>query len=428
MSLSIARKTAARVPAFCALHRFASLCLALGLAACGAPESSSPVAAGGHAAPAEAPAKGPHRGRLLKDGAFTLELAIFEDGVPPEYRAWPSLDGQPLPLADVQLAVEVTRLGNKVNTFHFKPEEDFLRGDGALKEPHSFSIKATATHAGNTHVWTYDSFEGRSTIAAKIAEDAGIRTDIAGPATLTETVTLYGQIAANPERRREVSARFPGVIRTVTKKLGDPVKSGEVLASIESNDSLRVYDLTAPLSGVVTARDANPGEQTGARTLFTITDTRAVIAELSVFPKDRARVQPGAAVQVRLADGDASVEGRVARVDVQTAANQAVTARVLIEQHDGSLLPGSFVTGDVAVAMREVPLAVKTSGLQAFRDFTVVYAQVGETYEVRMLELGAQHGDRVEILGGLEAGERYVTENSYLIKADIDKSGASHDH
>ena len=71
---------------------------------------------------------------------------------------------------------------------------------------------------------------------------------------------------------------------------------------------------------------------------------------------------------------------------------------------------------------------MKTAGLQAFRDFTVVYAQVGEIYEVRMLELGTPQGEMVEVLGGLEPGTRYVTENSYLIKADIEKSGASHDH
>lgn len=411
------------------MNKLLSLCLLLGLAACGAPQSDSAPAPGGHEAPAAAePAKGPHRGRMLEDGPFTLELAVFETNVPPEYRAWPTLEGKPVPLAEVKLTVEVTRLGNKVNTFNFKPEGDFLRGDGVLKEPHSFSLKVTAIHAGKSHVWAYDSFEGRVTIAAPIAEEAGVKTDLAGPATLTETVTLYGQIAANPERQREVSARFAGVIRSVNKKLGDTVKAGEVLASVESDDSLRTYTLTAPLAGVVTSRDANPGEQTGGRILFTITDTSAVIAELSVFPRDRARIQPDAAVKLKLADSDATVEGKVSRVDVKTAANQAVIARVVIEGQDGSFLPGSFVTGDVAVATREVPMAVKASGLQAFRDFTVVYALVGETYEVRMLELGPQQGEMVEVLGGLDSGERYVTENSFLIKQDIDKSGASHDH
>jgi len=54
--------------------------------------------------------------------------------------------------------------------------------------------------------------------------------------------------------------------------------------------------------------------------------------------------------------------------------------------------------------------------------------KIGEEYEVRMLELGLQAGEWVEVLGGLTPGSEYVSENSYIIKADIEKSGASHDH
>jgi cobalt-zinc-cadmium efflux system membrane fusion protein len=70
----------------------------------------------------------------------------------------------------------------------------------------------------------------------------------------------------------------------------------------------------------------------------------------------------------------------------------------------------------------------KKIGLQGFRDFTVVYAKVGDQYEVRMLELGREDSQWIEVLGGIEVGTTYVTENSYIIKADIEKSGASHDH
>ena len=55
-----------------------------------------------------------------------------------------------------------------------------------------------------------------------------------------------------------------------------------------------------------------------------------------------------------------------------------------------------------------MPLAVKRSGLQGFRDFTVVFEQVGDTYEVRMLELGRQDETWVEVLGGLKPGAQYV--------------------
>jgi cobalt-zinc-cadmium efflux system membrane fusion protein len=86
------------------------------------------------------------------------------------------------------------------------------------------------------------------------------------------------------------------------------------------------------------------------------------------------------------------------------------------------------VEGTVATRTTAIPLAVRTSALQRFRDFTVVFARVGDTYEVRMLELGRQTPEWTEVLGGLAPGETYVTEGAFLIRADIEKSGASHDH
>jgi cobalt-zinc-cadmium efflux system membrane fusion protein len=86
------------------------------------------------------------------------------------------------------------------------------------------------------------------------------------------------------------------------------------------------------------------------------------------------------------------------------------------------------VTGRVVVGELKVSLAVQKKGLQRFRESNVVFEQVDDTYEVRMLELGREDPERVEVLSGLDPGARYVTDNSYLIKADIEKSGASHDH
>jgi membrane fusion protein, heavy metal efflux system len=408
------------------MNKLVCLLLALSLIACSRQES--PVTHGDeHAAAAEAP-RGPHRGRMLEDGPFAIELAIFESGVPPEYHAWPTLDGKPLPLDQVDLHVELTRLGDKKDLFTFAPEQDYLKGSGVVTEPHSFVVNVTAVHQGKTHQWTFDSFEGRTTIANEIAVNAGIATEVAGPETLVETVTVYGRIAADPSHQREVGARFPGVIRSVRKNLGDTVRAGETLATIESNESLQTYSLEAPIAGVVTTRAANASEQSADRVLFTITDPTSVWAELSVFPKDRSRIKPGASVRIKAADSDASITGRIARVDLQTATNQSITARATLDNSQGEFPVGSFVTAEIGVAERKVPLAVKTIALQPFRDFTVVFEQVGDTYEVRMLELGEKHGDWVEVLGGLEPGANYVTENSYLIKADVEKSGASHDH
>jgi membrane fusion protein, heavy metal efflux system len=191
--------------------------------------------------------------------------------------------------------------------------------------------------------------------------------------------------------------------------------------------------VTAPIAGVVIERHANAGETAGSEPLFVIADYDRLWAELSLFPRDLARVKAGQAVQVEAVDGGVQGEGRVVRVapaglGAHGAPSGVYVARAEIDNAGGQWTPGLFVKGVVRIGEAQVPLAVKRSGLQAFRDFTVVFAQVGETYEVRMLELGRQDETWVEVLGGLEPGTSYVAENSYLIKADIEKSGASHDH
>ncbi len=106
------------------------------------------------------------------------------------------------------------------------------------------------------------------------------------------------------------------------------------------------------------------------------------------------------------------------------------TSRIIVEipNDTGAWSPGMMVSARVIPDDMPVNLAVRTSALQRFRDFDVVFARVGNTYEVRMLELGRRTRDWVEVLSGLKPGTRYVTENSFLIKADVEKSGASHDH
>ena len=400
------------------------------LTACGGGNSETDTGAKAvHGVEAEPePEKGPHRGRLLTDGDFTLELSIFETGVPPEFRVWVTERGQPVKPDDVDLAIKLIRLGDRTDNIGFKPQSDFLRGDTVIYEPHSFVVSIDAIHNGKTHRWQYDNFEGRTKISPEIAEAFELETLVAGPAVLQETVTVYGRIMTNTERVREVSARFDGVIQSVYPSLGDTVREGQPLAKVESNESLKSYTIKAPISGVITQRDANPGEQTGGRQLFTIMDTSSVWVDLSVFPADRERVLAGAPVTITAATGGQPVESTIARVNVQAEANQSVTARVVLDNTGGQFLPGTYITAEVTVGTHPVPLAVKRTGLQAFRDFTVVFAQIGDEYEVRMLELGRHDREWIEVLGGLDPGTRYVSEHSYLIKADIEKSGASHDH
>ena len=410
-------------------HRRLNWTLSALLAACGGADSESdPFPVGAHAEQGAEVAKGPHGGRLLTDDDFTLELAIFESGVPPVLRAWITENDQPVDPTAVQLSIQLTRLGNRVDEIGFSPRGDFLQGDTVVYEPHSFVVSIEAVHDGRKHTWQYDNFEGRTRISAEVAESFGVETMIVGPVVLEEMVTVYGRIRSNPGRVREIRARFEGVLQTVVAEIGDAVHQGQKLLTVESNESLKSYAVTAPIDGIITQRAANPGEQTSSRLLMTITDTSSVWADLSIFPGDRSRVRVGAPVTITAATGGLPAHGIISTIDVLATSTQAVIARVVLENAGGHLLPGTYVIARVTVGEHSVPLAVMRTGIQDFRDFKVVYAQIGEEYEVRMLELGRQAGKYVEVLGGLEPGTRYVSKNSYLIKADIEKSGASHDH
>jgi cobalt-zinc-cadmium efflux system membrane fusion protein len=390
------------------------------------PHAGDGAGHGGEDAAAEA--KGPNGGRLLTSGDFELELAILKRGGPPEFRAWTRKHGQPVAPAEVSLQVELARLGGRFDEISFAPEGDYLRGDTVVYEPHSFEVSIAAEHGGETHTWQYENFEGRTRIAPAMAESLGVETAIAGPAVLEETVTVYGRIRANPERVREVSARFDGVVRDVNADVGSVVAKGDPLLTIESNESLNTYSITAPIGGLVTQRDANPGEQTRGRLLLTITDPTSVWADLAVFPGDRDRVRAGNPVSIVAVTAGEPVAGVIAIVEIAAKEDQSVTARAVLPNPEGRLVPGTFITAEITVGEHAVPLAVRREGIQAFRDSTVVYVQMGDEYEVRMLDLGRAAGDYVEVLGGIDPGTRYVAANSYIIKADIEKSGASHDH
>ncbi len=404
--------------------------LVLALSSCGdLPEPGETAEASGHAESEADFERGPHRGRLLRDGDFALEVTIFETGVSPEFRLYAFLDGKPLPPGEVRASIELSRLDGEVNRFQFAAQGDVLVGDGTVTEPHSFDVVVLAEHAGSSHRWAFASHEGRTSMPPAVAAAAGVRTEVAGPATIHERVRLMGRVTMDANRFAEVRSRFAGAVREVRVGLGDAVKAGQTLALVENRDSLRTFAVTSPLTGVVLARHTNVGDVAGDGPLFEIADLSIVWVELNAFGLDAAKLAPGQTIRVRATVGAQSADSTLDRLlPLASAASQTVVARASLPNPNGEWRPGMAVQAEVTIGSREVPLAVKRSALQRFRDFTVVFAQIGESYEVRMLELGEQDADQVEVLEGLKAGTRYVTEQSFLIKADIEKSGAGHDH
>ena len=405
---------------------------AMMLAACGQ-QSSNNVQEGsdqghGEAVRDEMP-KGPNGGLFLEDGTFALEVTIFEQGTPPQFRLYAYENGEPVAPGDVEASVTLTRLDGEENRFPFAAQGTYLSGDGVVTEPHSFDVVVEARYRGRTHRWTYDSYEGRTTIGTVMASQMGITVEPVGPQTIQSTLDLLGRVEFAPDAQSTLRARFPGKILEVRKTEGQTVKAGEVLARIESNESLQPYDVTASMDGVIVSRTAQKGDVVYDRPLFVIGDLTRLRVDFHVYPGDSDTVRPGQKVMISSVDGRYTADTELEfYLPTAKSATQTLIMHASLANPDRVWLPGMTIKGQAVVGRREVPLAVKPEALQRFRDFTVVFAQVGETYEVRMLELGERTPEWVEVLGGIKPGQAYVTGNSFIIKADIEKSGASHDH
>ena len=195
-------------------------------------------------------------------------------------------------------------------------------------------------------------------------------------------------------------------------------------------DGLIRYEVRAPMAGVIIEKHLGLGEAVAADTnIFTIADLSTVWAEMTIYPKDLNSVKLGQQVTVRATALNAEVEGRVSYVgSLVGEETRSAKARVTLENPDRSWRPGLFVTVDLVQDESEVPVAVAVDAVQTYRDWKVVFGRFGEFFEVRPVELGRSDDKWVEVIQGLAPGTRYAATNSFVLKADLGKAGASHDH
>lgn len=308
-----------------------------------------------------------------------------------------------------------------------------------------FALTAALTACGNDRAETAQKNEpahaeadesghegeaGRTRIAAKIAQDAGIRTAPAAAGVIADEHEVQGLLTPVEGRAAKAMARFPGPIRSLRANVGDRVRAGQPLATIESNLSLTAYTVPAPISGVVLARNASVGAVAGeGAPLFEIADLSELWVDLHIFGADAQHITAGVPVLVtRMSDG-AVARTTLERVLPGTAtASQSTVARATIRNEDGLWRPGSAVKARVTVDLRPASLVVPLSALQTADENDAVYVREGETYTARPVKIGRRDAQRAEIVSGLKAGEQVVVEQSFLIKADIEKSTAEHEH
>lgn len=252
----------------------------------------------------------------------------------------------------------------------------------------------------------------------------------AGPETLRDSLMLNGILQPNQESLVQVTPRFPGVVREIKKRIGDNVEKGELLAKIESNQSLTVYEIRAPISGTVIDRQISLGEYASEqKPAFTVADISTVWVDLSVYRRNLPRVRIGDKILIDVGDGGAPVEAALSYISpIGSSDTQSALARAVVANPDMRLRTGLFVSARLILAAKKVPIAVRATAIQTVENRKVVFVRDGEQFEARDVDVGAHDSENVEILFGLLEGDKYAAKNSFIVKAELGKGSASHEH
>lgn len=263
-------------------------------------------------------------------------------------------------------------------------------------------------------------------------DEFGIEIAKAGPSTLEIYLPRPGEVHPNEDGLAHIVPRYSGVVTEVYANIGDYVQKDQVLAVVESDESLAPYKIKTLISGTIINKHITLGEAVSReREAFMIADLSTVWIDLTVYQGDIHRIMVGQKVLIRVGHEPAGAEAKISYVTpVLDEKTRTATARIVLPNPDGRWLPGMFVTGGVLVDVAIVPLAVHRTALQRIGDDTVIFVKTDEGFEPRRVEIGRTDENLVEVVSGLKKGESYVSIGGFTLKAELGKEflGDGHAH
>lgn len=256
----------------------------------------------------------------------------------------------------------------------------------------------------------------------------GIEFSKAGPQKINKQLEVVGKVTTNRDSMAYIYPRFAGVVKSLKKNLGDTVLASEVLAVVESNESLQTYELTSPIAGTIVKKNAIQGELVKEdKPIYEIANLDTVWVDLSIYCKDALCVKTGQPVVISLSNKlrQESTISYVAPIGIED--NQTMLARVVLSNVDKKWVPGMYVDAAISIEQKEVPVAVTRGAVQKINNVPVVFTQVSNHFKPVPVQLGLVDKNFVEILSGLQVGQTYVSANSFLFKAELGKGDADQD-
>lgn len=193
---------------------------------------------------------------------------------------------------------------------------------------------------------------------------------------------------------------------------------------------LATYELRAPFAGTVVEKHCSLGEVLNGDTdAFVLADLSVVWVRISVYTRDMDRVRVGQAVEIRGDVAGTTARGTVCYVaPVASEATRTLYARVDLPNPQRRWRPGTFVTASIVLDSHEVPVVVPVDALQRIKSDRVVFVADGDGFEPRTVTVGRMNHTHAEITDGLTAGERYVAKGAVVLKAELGKREAVHEH
>lgn len=372
---------------------------------------------------------GPHGGKMLSKGNIAIEITMYEQGMPPHFRAYLYKRNKPLAPSLADLVVTLKRFNNETNIIQFIPIDGFLQSRETIHEPHSFDVTVSLKLADKEYRWNYENIEGRVTLSPQAIKSAGIKTNVVGAATIEKKLSVIGKIVPNADALLPIYPRFAGIVREMKKNLGDSVEKGETIAMVESNESLRNYPIISPIAGTIVQKNVIIGEMIKEdKAIYKVADLSTVWADLTLYRKEAPLIKKEMPVVVTGDNGKptgTSVINYISPLGIEDS--QTILARTALANVNQEWIPGMYVNAEITYLNKNVPVAIQVTALQRWRDWDVIFIQRGNTFEATPVTLGEKNGQWVEVMEGLKTGQTYVTENSFLLKADLGKSGASHE-
>ncbi len=263
-------------------------------------------------------------------------------------------------------------------------------------------------------------------------EEFGIQIREAGPGRITLTRSLPGEVQVNDNRLAHIGPRYEGIVTKVNATVGDAVKEGQILAVVESDGTLATYDLKTFISGTIIEKHMTLGEPVSRENAgFVVADLSTVWIDITVYQRDLDLITVGKEATFRTSSQDRTYSGKISYITpVVDKHTRTATARMVVSNPDGYWKPGMFIMTEVVTEKIDAAVVVPVTAVHTMEDSPVIFVETDEGFHPQQVTIGRKGSTQLEILSGLEAGERYVSDGGFVMKAELGKDslGEGHEH